>query len=371
MASSSDFCVIGVPEYESQCQRHGGEKKMSHLVKQVTRIVMLLGLESGGATALSISVLDDDGFNAGEKCLNEANDQGGVSFAMVMFLFMVLLVILGAWYRLYRKVQDALSSYDHCYTQMAILDSAYNRVQDLYEGLRDQHFTDISILDGLVNKHVEEINALQGQVTNLSESLRRLREAHNELQGEIEMVSDSAEQVHYGMVELGGFTPVRSLDANDRRHMFEQERANLVARRVMGTDRYLATVRQQNQGTARGDDTDMTQNESAESEAMERDETVEPESDFMQFVHTLRAEVNECLARSDFAMAARFQQCVLLILDATNGQIPMSCETRANLYTELARNLEGMADQIRSQLPNIAARYTQYGGQLLAAINNG
>ena len=75
------------------------------------------------------------------------------------------------------------------------------------------------------------------------------------------MVSDSAEQVHFGMVELGGFTPVRSLDANDRRHMFELERANLVARRVMGTDRYLATVRQQNQGTARGEDTDMNPDE--------------------------------------------------------------------------------------------------------------
>ena len=61
-------------------------------------------------------------------------------------------------------------------------------------------------------------------------------------------------------------------------------------------------------------------------------------------------------------MAARFQQCVLLILDTTNGQIPMSRETRANLYTELARNLEGMADQIRTQLPNVAARYNQYSG---------
>ena len=55
---------------ESQCQRHGGEKKMSHLVKQVTRILMLLGLESGGATAVSISVLDDDVFNTGEKCFD-------------------------------------------------------------------------------------------------------------------------------------------------------------------------------------------------------------------------------------------------------------------------------------------------------------
>ena len=100
MASSSDFCVIGIPEYESQYQRHGGEKKMSHLVKQVTRILMLLGLESGGVTAASVSVLDDDAFTSAETCFVEPNVQGGVSFATVMFFFMVFLVILGAWYRL-------------------------------------------------------------------------------------------------------------------------------------------------------------------------------------------------------------------------------------------------------------------------------
>ena len=36
--------------------------------------------------------------------------------------------------------------------------------------------------------------------------------------------------------------------------MYEVERANLVSRRVMGADRYLATVRQQNQGVAQGED---------------------------------------------------------------------------------------------------------------------
>ena len=126
VASSSDFCVVGMPEYESQCQRHGGEKKMNQLVKQVTSILMLLGLESGGVTAASVLVLEDDTFTSAETCVVEPNVQGGFSFATVMFFFMaVFLVILGAWYRLYRKTQDALDSYDHCYTQMAILDSAY------------------------------------------------------------------------------------------------------------------------------------------------------------------------------------------------------------------------------------------------------
>ena len=202
VASSSDFCVVGMPEYESQCPRHGGEKKMNQLVKQVTRILMLLGLESGGVTAASVLVLEDDAFTSAETCVVEPNVQGGFSFATAMFFFMVLLVILGAWYRLYRKAQDALDSYDHCYTQMAVLDSAFNRVQDMYEGLREQHFTDINILDNLVDRHVQEIGALQTQLEVTNDALRRLREGHNELQGKAEMLCDSCEQVHMDWFKL-------------------------------------------------------------------------------------------------------------------------------------------------------------------------
>jgi hypothetical protein len=365
-----------MPEYERQCQRHGGGRQLTKLVKNVTRILIMLGLEPNTVSGVAaISILDLDESSSFVSCVTEPNTavSGGGSFSYVAMAFFCGLMIglLVVLYKTYNRARVAIESYRNLYIQVCALEASHRRLQDLCEGLRDQHFTDISILDDLVNKHVEEINVLQGQMAGLNESMRRLRETHNELQGEIEMVSDSAEQVHFGLVELGGFTPVRSLEANDRRHMFELERANLVARRVMGADRYLATVRQQNQGTARGDDTDMNQSETAESEPMERDETVEPEGDLMQIVHTLRTELNECLARQDFPMAARFQQCVLLILDATNGQIPMSRETRANLYTELARNLEGMADQVRTQLPNVAARYNQYGGQLLGAINNG
>ena len=85
VASSSDFCVVGMPEYENQCQRHGGEKQMSKLVKQVTTILLLMGLESStstgvaavstGVAAVSISVLDDDSFSNAGTCLSEPNTQ--------------------------------------------------------------------------------------------------------------------------------------------------------------------------------------------------------------------------------------------------------------------------------------------------------
>ena len=56
--------------------------------------------------------------------------------------------------------KDAFDSYEHLYTQFAILDSAYNQIQNQHEGLKEQHFPDVSILDGLGDKHVNEIQAL-------------------------------------------------------------------------------------------------------------------------------------------------------------------------------------------------------------------
>ena len=51
------------------------------------------------------------------------------------------------------------------------------------------------------------------------------------------------------------------------------------------------------------------------------------------------------------------------MLDAMNGTIPMTNEVRVNLFNEFANNLEGMADQIRPHLPNLAERYLVYCGQ--------
>ena len=46
-----------------------------------------------------------------------------------------------------------------------------------------------------------------------------------------------------------------------------------------------------------------------------------------------------------------------------NGTIPMTNEVRVNLFNELANDLEGMADQVRPQLPHLAERYLTYCGQ--------
>ena len=157
----------------------------------------------------------------------------------------------------------------------------------MYEGLREQRVTDINILDNLVDRHVQEIGALQTQVEVTNDALRRLCERHNELQRKTKMLCDSCEQVHYGLVQIGGFTLFNDLNPDDRRQMYELERINLGTKRAMGADRYLNVIRQQNQGVARGEDTDMVvASETGESEAVENDPAVE----LTQAVDTLGGE---------------------------------------------------------------------------------
>ena len=63
---------------------------------------------------------------------------------------------------------------------MAILDSAYNQVQIQYETLRREH------------------NELQQLVNNLRRTI-------HELESNQEMLSDSHDELHHGLVMLGGF----------------------------------------------------------------------------------------------------------------------------------------------------------------------
>ena len=173
------------------------------------------------------------------------------------------------------------------------------------------------------------------------------------------------------MVQIGGFTPFNDLNPDDRRQIYELEGTNLGARRVMGADRYLNVIRLQNQGVARGEDTDMVvASETGQSEAAENDPAVEPSQGFLtQAVDTLRGELNECLMRHDYATVAQFQNCIMAILDAINGSVPMTDEVRSNLFNGLGSSLESMADRVRRNLPATAERYNELSGQLRSMMN--
>jgi hypothetical protein len=51
---------------------------------------------------------------------------------------------------------------------------------------------------------------------------------------------------------LGGYCNNSELTSQQRQHMYNVERANLVAARTMGANRFMATVLQQNRGSAAG-----------------------------------------------------------------------------------------------------------------------
>jgi hypothetical protein len=57
---------------------------------------------------------------------------------------------------------------------------------------------------------------------------------------------------------LGGYCNHSELTPSQRQNMYNIERTNFVAARTMGANRFMATVLQQNRGSAvGGDDTDM------------------------------------------------------------------------------------------------------------------
>ena len=70
-------------EYQAQVERHVGGRQMSKLVKQIARVLILMGLESSAPRPMAMvtdSMLDDDSCHGGVfQCSKEPNsvDQGG------------------------------------------------------------------------------------------------------------------------------------------------------------------------------------------------------------------------------------------------------------------------------------------------------
>ena len=95
----------------------------------------------------------------------------------------------------------------------------YKMARDAYQSFA-QNCTDLAVLEGLVDRHVREMQALQRQLETLDANFRRLQEGHNELSGEVEMVPDAGEQIHYGLVDwysLAGIHPFGTLSISSTR----------------------------------------------------------------------------------------------------------------------------------------------------------
>ena len=106
----------------------------------------------------------------------------------------------------------------------------------------------------------------------------------------------------------------------------------------------------------------MDMMESRESEERERDPPIEPRANLSQIIETFRNELNSCLMRSDYEMASQFQNCIMMILDAMDGPIPMPHARRVELFTTLLGIYGGSSPY--TQYPVMADRYNSYGGPL-------
>eukprot|EP00435_Cladocopium_sp_Y103_P011431 s2868_g3.t1 len=120
--------------------------------------------------------------------------------------------------------------------------------------------------DDVLGQHMDALPALRRdldgirtQLDDVSQRTAILIQQVIERDENMESLSDRQDGLHYGLIELGGFVRTNEISPPQRRHMYNQERGNMMARQTMGASQYLRTVRQQSQGYAtHGEDTDAT-----------------------------------------------------------------------------------------------------------------
>ena len=235
----------------------------------------------------------------------------------------------------------------------------------------------MAMTDSLVDRLCNENKTLRGEVNEMKNQIAELQRNFKLLEGQDDILSDQTDSLHYGLVMLGGYTIHSELTPSQRQHMFTIERANLVAARTMGANRYMATVMQQNRGVAIGDDTDMTETqaaaassvvEGAESEAPTTDPVLpisEASGELTRIHDTLRQELNSFLSREDWEQAAAIQRCIMLVLDSLNLGQPLERGARIRLYQQLGDRLEHVADSQRVNNETlIAERFQRYANEL-------
>ena len=147
-----------------------------------------------------------------------------------------------------------------------------------------------------------------------------------------------------------------------RQQMYTLERANLIAARTMGMQRYLNVVRTQNQGIIHGGgDTDMDQvvSEVGEEEQRENDPAANPEDspEITQVSLTFRNGLNDCLRREQWSDAAIFQRGVMQALDLVNQHQPVPAELKQQLFYALAADLQILVNRHAETDANLSARY--------------
>ena len=202
---------------------------------------------------------------------------------------------------------------------------------------------------------------------------------------DMEAVSDRQDGLHYGLVELGGYVRAHELTAAQRRHMYTQERGNLVARTTVGASQYLRTIRTQSRGYTHGEDTDPpiepevtaassnaaaatasssrpnneVNAENAESSnptsVMEVDNSMlSPDRDITTrrgelevTIDDLRTEFDQALTSEAWEDAAELQHTILILGDRLQTQDLRDRDVMRETFHRMADRMESLSRRVR------------------------
>eukprot|EP00435_Cladocopium_sp_Y103_P019410 s1858_g4.t1 len=182
----------------------------------------------------------------------------------------------------------------------------------------EQNCIGLAAAESLMEQLHNENGAMGQQFDEMQGSINRLQRAHNELESQDEMLSGMVDGIQYGIVMLAGYINHSNLTPAQRQRMFRVEQANLVAARTMGSNRYMATVRE-----------------------------------------TFRNESNSCLSREDWDTAADFQRCIMLVLDSLDSAQPLERGARIRQFQMRGDRVERLPDRQRQRGEGLIAERLQ------------
>ena len=253
VADNNGLSVIGEVEYNEQVERHGSRRQIMRLARNLCRVFTLLGLEPAGVTGATINT---HGSSQDQCDGDEVSDNSESSITTYVFIFLLLIsweIFAYVGWKVYKRVTQIEGQVMQYQTGLATVEQDHNHLA-----------LQVAEMDTTVGEHN---NRLVRAEFGLGETAR-----------DLDFLTDYAGSLQYGLVEIGGFRRFNELTPGQNRHMYTQERANMVSYNLMGGPRYLRLVSQHSTGTHHHADNTDKQNvgnfEESESE-MEQDEMME------------------------------------------------------------------------------------------------
>ena len=339
-------------------ERRGGDgrnlNQMVQAARTIARLALLMGLEpTTGAMGFPVNECAI-GVSAGTCAPEDHDDDHSRLVYVILFVWctaMTFLVAAAVWIGI-KRIRAIEADAGHLALQVAQTDTTFG-------------------------EHMALLPEVQ-------RSVGQMRNEVTETASHMDMLADSVDGIHYGLVEIGGFAQHRELTPVQPRHMFTVEQGNRVAMNAMGHAQYMGVIRHQSRGFAwAGDDTDpsspppvapataaatttgasssndhgvwsgVVYAEGGESESERpEDHLLNPERDMSTrqgeletSIDDLRLQLNVALAEELWSDADELQRTILMLLDHTNNQGMRNPETRIRVFQRTADSFRMMANR--------------------------